>query len=133
MHDIPYGFTRSLPGVPFEVARQRIEAALKEEGFGVITEIDVQATFKTKLDVDFRPYTILGACNPKFAHRSLSADLGVGLLLPCNVVVTQDDTGESVISMLDPNAMLEVLPGNPKLEELMVEVRAGLQRALAKA
>jgi len=82
-----YGITRELPDTDFDTAVQRATAALKEEGFGVLTEIDVRATLKKKLDVDFPPYLILGTCNPPFAHQALMAEPGIGLLLPCNVIV----------------------------------------------
>ena len=133
MMDIEYGFTRTLKGVSYEAARQRIEAALKEEGFGVLTEIDVRTTLKTKLNVDFRNYVILGACNPTLAHQALIAEPGIGLLLPCNVVVTQDDDGNAVVSILDPESMLKVVRDASRLEGPMREEREGLQRALGKA
>jgi len=133
MLDIEYGFTRTLKGVPHEAARRRIEAALKEEGFGVLTEIDVKATLKAKLNADFRNYVILGACNPALAHQALSADPGVGLLLPCNVVVTQDDQGNAVVAILDPEAMLQVMRDSSRLKAPMREARERLQRALGKA
>lgn len=133
MLEIEYGFTRTLKGVSYEAARQRIEAALKEEGFGVLTEIDVKATLKAKLNVDFPSYVILGACNPTLAHQALSTDAGVGLLLPCNVVVRQDDEGNAVVAILDPEAMLKVMRDASKLEAPMREARKRLQRALVKA
>lgn len=133
MLDIEYGFTRTLKGVSYEAARKRIETALKEEGFGILTEIDVKATLKAKLDVDFPNYVILGACNPTLAHQALSTDPGVGLLLPCNVVVTQDDDGNSIVSILDPESMLKVMRGASKLVGTMREARERLQRALSKA
>lgn len=133
MLDVAYGFTRTLKGVSYEAARHRIEAALKEEGFGVLTEIDVRATLKAKLNADFPNYVILGACNPTLAHQALSADPGVGLLLPCNVVVRQDDEGNAVVSILDPEAMLKVMRDSAKLEGPMREARERLQRALDKA
>jgi uncharacterized protein (DUF302 family) len=133
MLDVEYGFTRTLTGVSYEAARQRIEAALKSEGFGVLTEIDVKATLKAKLNVDFPNYVILGACNPSLAHQALSTDPGVGLLLPCNVVVTQDDEGNAVVSILDPEAMLKVVRDASKLRGPMREARERLQRALGKA
>lgn len=133
MLEVEYGFTRTLKGVSYEAARQRIEAALKEEGFGVLTEVDVRATLKAKLDVDFPNYVILGACNPALAHQALSADPGIGLLLPCNVVVTQDDGGNAVVSILDPESMLRVVRDASRLEGPMHEARERLQRALGKA
>ncbi|MCC6348733.1 MAG: DUF302 domain-containing protein [Candidatus Eisenbacteria bacterium] len=133
MLDTEYGFTRTLKGISYEDARRRIEAALKAEGFGVLTEIDVRATLRAKLNVDFPNYVILGACNPTLAHQALSTDPGVGLLLPCNVVVRQDDEGSAVVSILDPEAMLKVAPHSAGLEGPMREARERLQRALGKA
>ena len=101
-----YAFTVHLD-LPYEEARERTEAALKEQGFGVITEIDVRQTFKVKLDRDFRKYAILGACNPNLAIRALSAEPQIGLLLPCNVIVYEDEHGDgSTVSVVDPIGML---------------------------
>ena len=133
MLDLQYGFTRTLKGVSYEAARGRIEAALKEEGFGILTEIDVKATLKAKLNVEFANYVILGACNPTLAHQALGVDPGVGLMLPCNVVVTQDDQGNAVIAVLDPQSMLKVMDDPSPLEKTMQEARERLQRALDKA
>jgi uncharacterized protein (DUF302 family) len=110
-------------------AVERTVAALKEQGFGVLTEIDVQATLKKKLDVDFRPYIILGACNPPLAHRALSTEQQVGLLLPCNVIVFQNDDGTSTVSALNPMAAMTVA-GNPALEEVAAAATAKLTAAL---
>ena len=126
--DPDYGYTRHLPGVPHAEARERITAALKEEGFGILTEIDVAATLKTKLDVDFRPYVILGACNPQLAHRALGAELAVGLLLPCNVCVWEEDGG-SVVSIAKPEAMFEIV-GRPDVQPVANEAGERLRRAL---
>ena len=106
--DPTYGYTAHLPGVSFQDARARVIDALKAQGFGVLTEIDVQATFKKKLDQDFRPYSILGACNPQLAHRALGTELGIGLLLPCNVCVWEEEGG-SVVSIARPTAMFGVV------------------------
>ena len=115
--------------MPYEQAIAKVTAALKEQGFGVLTSIDVQATLKQKLGVDFRPYTILGACNPPLAHKALSADLDMGLLLPCNVIVYAVEDG-TVISIADPLAMLR-LADNPALNEMAQEARARLERVVA--
>jgi uncharacterized protein (DUF302 family) len=115
--------------LPYAQAVERVTAALKDQGFGVLTEIDVQATLKKKLGVDFRKYVILGACNPPLAHQALNADLEIGLLLPCNVIVYEDD-GASVVAIIDPIAMLEVA-GNPALETVAREARARLRRVIA--
>jgi uncharacterized protein (DUF302 family) len=127
----PYGMSRTL-AVSFEDADAQVRAALKEEGFGVLTEIDVQETLKKKLDVDFRPYRILGACNPPLAHKALSAEEQVGLLLPCNVIVYAGETpGTSVVAVLDPQAQLAVAE-NEALKSLGEEVRSRMERVLAR-
>ena len=126
--DPAYGHTVRLPDVSFDDARTRITDALKQEGFGVLTEIDVKATMKAKLDVDFRRYVILGACNPHLAHKALSADLGIGLLLPCNVCVWEDEGG-SVVSIIRPEAMFSVVK-TPGMEPIVEEVERKLRAAL---
>lgn len=115
---------------PYEAAVEKVTAALKEEGFGVLTEIDVQATFKKKMDVDFCKYVILGACNPPLAHRALQADLEVGLLLPCNVIVFEEGTG-SAVSIIDPIVMLAAV-ASPELEPIANEARARLLRVIER-
>lgn len=126
------GFTVQLK-TDFDTAIQRVTDALKVEGFGVLTEIDVKATLKKKINVDFRPYKILGACNPPLAHRALTADSQIGLLLPCNVVVAQSEKEDGVIdiSLVDPISMLGVVT-NPDVEPVAQEARAKLER-VAKA
>lgn len=114
----------------FATAVERTIAALKVEGFGVLTEIDVKATLKTKLDVDFRPYLILGACNPPLAHRALTAAPEVGLLLPCNVTVAQLEDDHITISIIDPYAMLSFVD-NSALEEVAAEAAEKLTRVAA--
>src|SRR5512136_3490381 len=114
----------------FNTALARVTAALKAEGFGILTEIDVKETLKKKLDVDFRPYKILGACNPPLAHRALSVAPEVGLLLPCNVTVSQVEDGVTEVSLVDPLAMLGVV-ANPELEPVAKEARARLERVAA--
>lgn len=123
------GFTVHLK-TDFATAIQRVTEALKVEGFGVLTEIDVKETMKKKLDVDFRPYRILGACNPSLAHRALTAAPEVGLLLPCNVTVSQEDDGIVNVSIVDPISMLGVLK-HPDLEPIAEEARAKLERVSA--
>lgn len=124
-----YSFEVKL-GLPYEQALEKVTEALKEEGFGVLTKIDVKATLKEKLDADFRKYVILGACNPPLAHRALSANLEVGLLLPCNVIVYEEGTG-SVVKFMDPVAMLGIV-SRPEIESVAEEARTRLER-VAKA
>jgi uncharacterized protein (DUF302 family) len=123
-----YGFSRKLV-MSYEEAVEKATAALKEEGFGVLTEIDVKATLKKKLDVDFRRYVILGACNPPFAHKALSAELEIGLLLPCNVIVYETEGGGSVVSAINPMAALGVVD-NPAMHEIAEQVTAKIKRAV---
>lgn len=120
---------RAQLSLPYEQAVQRVTEALKAEGFGVLTEIDVQSTLKKKLDVDFRKYVILGACNPPLAHQALSTELEVGLLLPCNVIVYQAEGG-SVVSILDPLAMMGVAD-NASLDPIAAQAGERLQRVIA--
>jgi uncharacterized protein (DUF302 family) len=127
--DTRYGFGKSV-NLAFDAALARVTEQLQKEGFGVLTEIDVQATLKKKLNADVPPYRILGACNPAFAHRALAAEPSIGLLLPCNVVVRQDAGGQVQVEMMDPNAVLELV-GRPEINEIAGEVRARLQRVLA--
>jgi uncharacterized protein (DUF302 family) len=129
-HSIRYGISATVPW-PFEQALARSREALAAEGFGVLTEIDVTGTLRKKLGVAFRPYTILGACNPPLAHRALEAELDIGLLLPCNVVVyAADDPAQTVIAALDPVEALS-LSGNEVIQPIAEDVRARLQRVLA--
>jgi len=116
---------------PYADALARTVDALKVEGFGVLTEIDVRATLKAKLDVDFRPYMILGACNPPLAHKALSANLDIGLLLPCNVVVYQDGD-ETVVTAVDPMVMLGVMGDDPVAAEVATDAKARLRRVIAR-
>lgn len=124
-----YGIGTTIP-LAYEAAVARTKEALAAEGFGILSEIDVAATLKKKLDVDFRPYVILGACNPPLAHRALSAERDIGLLLPCNVVVYADDVpGHSVVAAMDPVEALK-LTGNDEIAPVADEVRQRLVRAL---
>jgi uncharacterized protein (DUF302 family) len=124
-----YGISTTVD-LPYEQAVARTREALGREGFGVLTEIDVKETLEQKLGVDFRPYVILGACNPPLAHRALSAELDIGLLLPCNVVVyAADEPGRSVVAAMDPVEALS-LTGNEAIRPLASEVRGRLERAL---
>lgn len=117
--------------VPYEEAIERTTAALKDEGFGVLTEIDVKATLKKKLDTEFRKYVILGACNPSLAHRGLQAELELGLLLPCNVIVYETDAGDSVVSIVDPTLIVDAV-GNSDLQPIADEATARLRRVVQK-
>lgn len=121
---------RTVLPVSHEDALARVPEALKSEGFGVLTEIDVRGTLAKKLGVDFRRYTILGACNPPLAHEALEADLEVGLMLPCNVVVYDAGDGKSVVLAIDPTQTLAA--GNPKLAKLAETVRQKLARVIEK-
>lgn len=126
----PYGMSTTVD-LPWEEAVERVRDALKEQGFGVLTEIDVRATLKEKLDADFRPYVILGACNPPLAKRALETEPEIGLLLPCNVVVYEaDGPDRSVVSAMDPEAALG-LAGNDALRGVASEVRTRVRNALA--
>lgn len=114
----------------YETSLTRVTEALKAEGFGVLTEIDVKETMKKKLDVDFRPYKILGACNPRLAHRALTAAPEIGLMLPCNVTVSQLDDGRVQVSVVNPLAMMGVVP-HDALQPIAEEARELLERVVA--
>ena len=129
MANADYGITVQLKGIDLQAAYDKVVAALKEQGFGVLTEIDVKKTLKEKLGVDFRKYLILGACNPPLAHRSLQAEPLIGLLLPCNVVLFENDDGSVTVSAVDPEKMFEVV-GNPDVAPIAKEVKGKLTKAL---
>lgn len=124
----PRGFWKPLTST-FDAALVAVTAALKEEGFGIITEIDVQATFKAKLGADYRRYRILGACNPSFAKQALDHDPLIGLLLPCNVVIFEKDDGKVMLGMIDPIEQLAG-GGGGAVDALSKDVRARLERAM---
>jgi uncharacterized protein (DUF302 family) len=121
-----YGFNTKFAG-NFDDAIEKVTEALKEEGFGVLTEIDVKAVMKKKLDIDKRPYKILGACNPVLANQALSAEPDIGLLLPCNVVVREEEDGSVTVAFMDPQAVLDLVE-QPGIHELAGEVKARLER-----
>ena len=130
MTSATYGISKNLGRVDFDTAVERVTEALKTEGFGVLTEIDVKATLKKKLDVDFRQYKILGACNPPLAHKALQKEPLIGLLLPCNVVVFEEDDGTITASAVDPKEMFKVVT-NPELGNVAEMVSAKLEKAIA--
>ncbi len=121
-----YGFTVKV-NAGFDEAVEKVTEALKTEGFGVLTEIDVKATLKKKLDLDKRPYKILGACNPVLANQALEAEPDIGLLLPCNVVVREDENGDVIVGFMDPMSVLGLV-NRPEIEPLGSEVRGKLER-----
>jgi len=125
-----YAFTAVL-NIPYEDAVSKVTEALKEEGFGVLTEINVKETLKKKLGVDFRKYVILGTCNPPYAHRTLQLDLDVGLLLPCNVIVYETDDKKAYVSAINPVSALEVIK-NEGLRKIAEEVSEKLKKVVGK-
>ena len=128
METTSYGMTRKVD-LGFDEAEAKVRATLKEQGFGILTEIDVTKTLKEKIDVDFRRYTILGACNPKFAHKALTIETEIGLMMPCNVIVYEDDDGATHLSAIDPLSAMDVV-GNDGLKEFATEVAGKLKTAL---
>ncbi len=120
---------RKVLDMGFDEALAKVPEALKAEGFGVLTEIDVQATLKKKLDVDFRRYRILGACNPPFAHQALQLSLDVGMLLPCNVIVYETDDRKTVVSAVDPMQTMAA-QGDPAMRPLAEQVQQKLRRVV---
>jgi len=124
----PFGIRKTLD-LGFEEALARVPEALKAEGFGILTEIDVQQTLRQKLDVPFRRYRILGACNPPFAHQALQHSLDMGMLMPCNVIVYETDDGKTVVSAVDPMQTIAA-QGDPAVRPLAVAVQLKLQRAI---
>ncbi len=123
-----YGMRRQV-SAPYAQAVDQVRAALKDQGFGVLTEIDVKATLKAKLDADMAPYIILGACNPPLAHRAISTEPEVGMLLPCNVVV-REENGTVYVEAMDPEAAMGIVQ-NPAVHEVAMEAKERLSKALA--
>lgn len=127
-----YGFTKTID-LPYKEAVEKVRGALKDEGFGVLCEIDLKEKLREKLDVDFRNYVILGACNPPLAYKTLQEEINIGLLLPCNVVVYEaDESGKSVVAAIDARTMLSVVGGtNAALNAVATEVNEKLKRVVA--
>ena len=121
-----YGFSITMSGSMDDIVQQ-VTDALKTEGFGVLTEIDVQATLKNKIDVDRKPYMILGACNPHLANEAINAEPDIGLLLPCNVVVREEDDGSITVAFMDPAAVLGLVE-NPAVHDIAPQVKSRLER-----
>ena len=124
-----YYFSKSLINVTFDEAIQKVTESLKEEGFGILTEIDIKATLKKKLDVDFYNYKILGACNPPFAYKALLAEDKIGAMLPCNVIVQEKEAGQVEVSAVDPVASMQAIE-NDELMDIANEIRARLQKVI---
>lgn len=125
MKSTTYGFSKVV-NLGYNEAIEKVIEELKKEGFGVLTEIDVKETLKKKLDVDFKPYKILGACNPPFAYKSLQAEEQIGLMLPCNVIVYVNDNSETVVAAIDPIASMQAVK-NEKLGEVAVTIQGKLK------
>lgn len=124
-----YYFNTTLNNISFDEAKEKVIEALKKEGFGVLTQIDMKTTLKTKLDVDFRPYVILGACNPPLAYKTLQAEAKIGLMLPCNVIIEQNEEGNIEVSAVNPVASM-IAVKNDQLADTAVEVEQKLQRVI---
>jgi uncharacterized protein (DUF302 family) len=124
-----YYFNTTLKEKNFDKAIEIVTGALKEEGFGVLTEIDVKETLKKKIDVDFKKYKILGACNPEFAHKALKSEDKIGVFLPCNVIVEENDNGEIEVSAVDPISSMQAAK-NDDLEEIATEVQQKLKKII---
>ena len=129
MKAVAYGHSRTLDGPGFDEVLERVATQMEREGFGALTEIDVQATLKKKLGVEHRPYKILGACNPPLAHKALIAEPEIGLLLPCNVVVAEEEDGRISVAVISPKALFSMVD-NPDLVAVAGDVEAKLLRVL---
>jgi len=127
-----YYVSKIIEGVSFDAMVERVVGVLKAEGFGVLTDIDVQATMKQKIGADFRPYRILGACNPALAYRALTAEDKIGTMLPCNVIVQELGSGRVEVAAIDPSASMKTI-GNPALTAIAAEVAARLERVIAQS
>jgi uncharacterized protein (DUF302 family) len=125
-----YYFSKTL-SLPFDKAVERVVGALKEQGFGVLTEIDVQATLKKKLDIEFRKYRILGACNPSFAHKALQAEDKIGTMLPCNVIVQETASGDVEVAAVDPVSSMQAVD-NPQLRPIALQIQEKLKAIVEK-
>jgi len=130
MNQTSYGIRRKV-SLPYEAAVEKIKSTLQEQGFGVLTEIDIKAKLKEKLGVDFKKYVILGACNPPLAYKALQAEPEIGLLLPCNVIVYELDEKSSIVAAIDPDSMIEVVGDNRAVEEVARDARLRLEKAIA--
>jgi len=126
-----YYYSKQLKNVSFDEAVEKVTEALKLEGFGVLTEIDVKATFKKKLDVDYRPYKILGACNPPYAHKALSVEDKIGIMLPCNVIIQETSDGNIEVAAVDPVASMMAIE-NPALMGIASEIQLKLKTVIEK-
>lgn len=124
-----YGFTKVV-NLDYELAVERVKEELKKEGFGVLTEVNVKETLKKKLDVDFKPYVIIGACNPPFAYKALQAEEQIGLLLPCNLIVYVNNNNETVVAVIDPIASMQKV-NNDKLSEIAETIQAKLIKVIS--
>ncbi|MGK2857166.1 MAG: DUF302 domain-containing protein [Thermoanaerobaculia bacterium] len=126
-----YGIRKTIP-LPYDQAVERVTAILKDNGFGVLTTIDMKAKLHEKLGVDFKRYTILGACNPPLAYKALQAEPEIGLLLPCNVIVYEAGESSSVVSAIDPATMIALMPANEAIAEVATDAKARLTKAIAE-
>ena len=130
MQQTKYAFSK-IVGLGYDEAIEKVTGELKKEGFGILTEIDVKETLKKKLDVDFKPYKILGACNPPYAYKSLQAEEQIGLMLPCNVIVYVNDNDETVVAAVDPAASMQAVD-NPDLGEVAQTIQGKLKSVIER-